>query len=205
MELGGMKILNAYCGIGGNRKLWGSEHDITAIEYDPKIADIYKDNFPNDNVIVTDAHQYILNHYEEYDFIWSSPPCPSHSKLRSMQEKKIYPEMELYQQIIFLKFWFNGKFCIENVEPYYGVFIPPTATLHRHFFWSNFFISKTRTERLETCKKIGEREFLQEKLGFDLSKYSGIDKRKCLRNCVVPEVGKFILDELIDGQQKILL
>lgn len=74
-----MKILNAYAGIGGNRKLWGDSHDITAVEYDPKIAAIYQDLFPNDTVIVGDAHQYLLEHYQEFDFIWCSPPCPTHS------------------------------------------------------------------------------------------------------------------------------
>ena len=39
-----------------------------------KIAKIYKYNFPNDNIIVTDAHEYLLNHFKEFDFIWSSPP-----------------------------------------------------------------------------------------------------------------------------------
>lgn len=34
-----MKILNLYCGIGGNRKLWGDEHEITAVEFEPKIAE----------------------------------------------------------------------------------------------------------------------------------------------------------------------
>lgn len=35
-----MKILNLYAGIGGNRKLWGNEHEITAVELDPDIAAI---------------------------------------------------------------------------------------------------------------------------------------------------------------------
>ena len=74
-----MKVLNLYAGIGGNRKLWGDEHEITAVEYDAKIAKIYQDFFPNDTVIVGDAHQYLLEHYSEFDFIWGSPPCPTHS------------------------------------------------------------------------------------------------------------------------------
>ena len=77
-----MEILNLYAGIGGNRKLWGNEHEITAVEYDENIAAIYKDFFPNDKVLVEDAHDYLLTHYEEYDFIWSSPPCPTHSQIR---------------------------------------------------------------------------------------------------------------------------
>ncbi|HEC40865.1 MAG TPA: DNA cytosine methyltransferase, partial [bacterium] len=75
-----MKILNLYAGIGGNRKLWGDKHEIIAIEIDPKIAAIYQDLFPNDKVIIADAHQYLLEHFKEFDFIWSSPPCPSHSR-----------------------------------------------------------------------------------------------------------------------------
>ena len=80
-----MKILNLYAGIGGNRKNWGDTHEITAVEYDPKIAAIYRDFFPNDKVIIADAHQYLLDHFSEFDFIWSSPPCQSHSKLGFMR------------------------------------------------------------------------------------------------------------------------
>ena len=77
-----MKILNLYAGIGGNRKLWGNKHKITAVEYDEKIAKIYKDLYPNDEVITGDAHKYLEEHFQEFDFIWSSPPCPSHSRVR---------------------------------------------------------------------------------------------------------------------------
>jgi len=75
-----MKILNLYCGIGGNRKLWQG-HEITAVENNEQIAKIYQDYFPDDKVVVGDAHQYLLEHFEEFDFIWSSPPCPTHSQL----------------------------------------------------------------------------------------------------------------------------
>lgn len=190
-----MKILNLYAGIGGNRKLW-TGHQITAIEYDPKIAEIYKDFFPDDEVIVTDAHQYLLDHYKEFDFIWSSPPCPSHSRLRFMNKNVVYPDMALYQEIIFLKTWFKGKWIVENVIPYYEPLIKPSLILHRHCVWSNFDIADKEFEKLKTCKQDKEREFLQEKLGFNLDKYNGIDKRKLLRNCVVPEMGKHILDNL---------
>lgn len=69
-----MKILNLYAGIGGNRKLWGNEHEITAIENVKSIAEIYKKFYPKDNVVIDDAHDYLLKHYKEFDFIWSSPP-----------------------------------------------------------------------------------------------------------------------------------
>ena len=99
-----MKILNLYAGIGGNRKLWEG-HEITAVEIDEKIAAIYHDFFPEDKILITDAHQFLLDHYQEYDFIWSSPPCPTHSRIRNEagvgrgRNKPIYPDMKLYEVI----------------------------------------------------------------------------------------------------------
>lgn len=200
-----MKILNLYAGIGGNRKLWGDSHEITAIELDPQIAAIYKDFFPNDNVVIADAHEYLLNHYQEFDFIWTSPPCPSHSRLRTFHEKKMYPDLELYQEIIFLKHWYKGKYLVENVTPYYEALIKPDFVLHRHYFWTNLIISPFETEKLETAKHAKEREFLQEKFGFNLDKYKGVDKRKLLRNAVVPELGLHIFNSIDNQRQEILL
>lgn len=51
-----MKVLNLYAGLGGNRKLWGKDHDITAVENDEKIAKVYSDLFPNDKLVIGDAH-----------------------------------------------------------------------------------------------------------------------------------------------------
>lgn len=190
-----MKVLNLYAGIGGNRKLW-TDVEVTAVELNPQIAKIYQDFFPNDRVIVGDAHQYLLKHFEEFEFIWSSPPCPSHSITRFMQEKKVYPDMKLYQEIILLKQWGRAnKWIIENVEPYYDYLISPTKVLHRHSLWTNFWIQDRNYPNLETCKKEKEREFLQEYLGFNIDKYEGIDKRQVLRNCVLPELGLHILNE----------
>ena len=108
-----MKVLNLYAGIGGNRKLW-TDVEVTAVEIDPQIAGIYQDFFPQDNVIVGDAHQYLLDHFKEYEFIWSSPPCPSHSRFRkgfscNVGAKPIYPDMHLYEEILLLKHYFDGK------------------------------------------------------------------------------------------------
>lgn len=95
-----MKILNCYAGIGGNRKLWGDDHEITAVENDPDIAKIYQDFFPNDKVIVADAHQYLLDHFKEYDFIWSSPPVRA---IVGLERLEVFSKMELknkYQYIL---------------------------------------------------------------------------------------------------------
>lgn len=133
-----MKILNLYAGIGGNRKLWGVEHNITAVELDPNIANVYKEFFPNDTVIIGNAHEYLKEYFREFDFIWASPPCVSHSSLNfynwNMPERLRYPDMSLYQEIIFLQKFFKGKWVIENVKPYYKPLIMPTFQIDRHFF-----------------------------------------------------------------------
>jgi DNA (cytosine-5)-methyltransferase 1 len=101
-----MKVLNLYAGLGGNRKLW-TNVDVTAVELNPEIAKIYQDFYPNDTVIVADAHEYLLNHFKEFDFIWSSPPCQSHSSFRQnlcvrfRNTEPKYPDMRLYEEIIF--------------------------------------------------------------------------------------------------------
>lgn len=193
-----MKILNLYAGIGGNRKLWGDQHEITAIEYEPAIAKIYQDFFPNDKVIVTDAHKYLEEHFSEFDFIWSSPPCPSHSHIRkelgveaSGQNKPIFPDMKLYEEILLLQGYFKGKYVVENVVSWYKPLIAPHE-INKHYFWTNFFINPIPKESRAHMADIKE---LEKRKGFDLSKYKGIDKRKALRNCVEPETGLHIFQE----------
>ena len=190
-----MKVLNLYAGIGGNRKLW-TDVEVTAVEYDPKIAAIYKDFFPEDDVIVTDAHQFLLENFENYDFIWSSPPCPSHSHIRkelgvgSGQNKPIYPDMKLYEEILLLKHYFKGRYCVENVRSFYEPLIRPSE-FASHYFWHNFYIALIDGTSRNHHSSI---DGLEERKGFDLSKYSGVDKRYMLRNCVEPEVGLHILN-----------
>jgi len=191
-----MKILNLYSGLGGNRKLWSEEHQVTAIELNPDIAKIYQEFFPNDKVIVADAHQYLLEYFEEFDFIWSSPPCPSHSSVRknlgvaSGQNKAIYPDMKLYEEILLASSYFKGKYAIENVISYYKPLIQPQE-YNKHYYWCNFLITGKKRESREHGGTI---EKLQEKKGFDLTKYKGIDKRKALRNCVEPESGLHVFE-----------
>lgn len=192
-----MKILNLYAGIGGNRKLWGDEHDITAVELDPAIAAVYQELYPNDTVIVADAHQYLLEHYKEFDFIWSSPPCPTHSRTNLFLNPKgyiRYPDMKLYEEILFLKqFKYEGWWLVENVKPYYTPLVQPTAVIHRHLFWSNFNIEGKdfdggvlQDHNVTTLKKLH---------GIELPR--GLqDTRKVLRNAVMPEIGLHIFNSL---------
>lgn len=192
-----MKVLNLYSGIGGNRKLW-KDVEVTAIEYDENIAKIYQDFFPNDKVIVTDAHQYLLEHYKEFDFIWSSPPCPTHSRIRWMASKApinphdaVFPDMTLYQEIIFLDNYFNGKYLVENVIPFYEPLIVPTKKLHRHLYWSNFIIGIFNVDDERKHMNIKSNSTVY---GFNLSNHKVSDRVKCLRNMVDPSLGLYILN-----------
>ena len=142
-----MKILNLYACLGGNRYKWNEvkeDIEVTAVEWDEELAKLYQERFPNDKVIVADAHQYLLDHYKEFDFIWSSPPCPSHSRARYWNSSNydtktpgIYPDMKLYQEIIFLQHYYKGKYVVENVTPYYEPLISAKKK-GRHLYWTNF-------------------------------------------------------------------
>ena len=206
-----MRVLNAYCGIGGNRAMWGDEHEITAVEYNENIAAVYKDRFPNDTVIVADAHEYLLKNYKEFDFIWASPPCPTHSRLCFSKKEKEYPDMKLYQEIILLNSWYKGKYCIENVIPYYEPLIKPSVELGRHYFWTNFNVPFEKFTNIDISRSTPE-ELLKER-GLDISVFDVIrdvketrekgkrfDRRQILRNMVNPEVGKYILDRAMEKE-----
>ena len=202
-----MKVLNLYAGIGGNRKLW-EDIEVVAIEIEPSIAKIYQDFFPNDKVIVCDAHQFLLEHFQEFDFIWSSPPCPSHSMIRKNsavargQNKPIYPDMKLYEEILFLQGYFKGKWVVENVKSWYNPLIKPFE-IGDHYFWSNINLTNLKTKPREHDSKI---DILQERKGFDLSKFDkiGFEKKLLLRNCVEPELGLHIFNMAFRDKQQSL-
>ena len=197
------KILNLYAGIGGNRALWGNKHEITAIEYNEEIAKVYSGLFPNDTVIVTDAHKYLIEHVlEGWDFIWASPPCPSHSRINTDgNHAPRYPEMSLYQEIIMLSNnWFKGKWVIENVIPYYEPLIKPTVEIDRHYFWCNFKVNKLD---VKPEKPIAFQTGTNGRYGFNLK---GVeikhDKRQILRNLVNPEIGLHFLNRALEIQEQ---
>ena len=192
------KVLNLYAGIGGNRKLW-KDVEVTAVEINPEIAKIYKDFFPEDKVIVGDAHKYLLEHYKEFDFIWSSPPCPTHSRMNFLHKVKgikvSYPDMKLYEEIIFLTTFCKCKFVIENVRSYYNPLVKPQV-IGRHYYWANFNIFD-----IETNKKVRNDEGMTLNIKMDergiivnnFHNYKG-DKRTLLNNCVEPKLGLHIFE-----------
>jgi len=203
-----MKILNLYACLGGNRYKWDEVTDVevTAVEWDEELAKLYQERFPNDTVIVADAHQYLLDHYKEFDFIWSSPPCPTHSKVRMTQKTTeaftpLYPDMKLYQEIIFLDNHFDGKYVVENVTPYYEPLINANKR-GRHLYWTNFNLPSTLNERSQGKGLMNgvtnEISKWCEFHNYDFYKYKGKQRRdKIARNLVDYEAGKTILETAI--------
>jgi DNA (cytosine-5)-methyltransferase 1 len=202
-----MKILNLYACLGGNRYKWNEvkeDIEVTAVELDPELARLYQERFPNDTVIVADAHQYLLEHYKEFDFIWSSPPCPTHSKARywgfgKNGKNPVYPEMTLYQEIIFLQHHFEGKWIVENVTPYYEPLIPAKKR-DRHLYWANFNLPNVLSEREQAKITTGANEVkkLCEFHDYDFYRYKGKQRtNKIARNLVDYEAGKTILETSI--------
>ena len=185
-----LKVLNLYAGIGGNRRLW-EDVEVTALENDKSIAKIYSDNFPNDTMIIGDAHQYLLDHYNDFDFIWASPPCPTHSKIRFCNTKASveYPDMKLYQEILLLQHRCKGKWVIENVIPYYEPLISANK-VGRHLWWSNFLIGKHNHYKFD----MDNTKYLED-YGLSIKGYKLNQRRdKVIRNCVHPETGLYILN-----------
>jgi len=202
-----MKILNLYACLGGNRYKWDevTNIEVTAVEWDKDLAKLYKERFPKDNVIVADAHQYLLDHYKEFDFIWSSPPCPTHSRARywnsSNYETKtnaVYPDLKLYEEILFLKHYFKGKFVVENVIPYYEPLILAQKR-GRHLYWSNFILPNDLNDRRFNISSAKD-EFngLCKFHEYNFKKYKGNQPmKKIARNLVDFEAGKTILETAI--------
>ena len=209
-----IKILNLYACLGGNRYKWHEVADIevTAVELDEELAKLYQERFPKDKVIVADAHQYLLENYNEFDFIWSSPPCPTHSKMRKTntgegerKSKATYPDMKLYEEILLLEHFFKGKYCVENVIPFYNPLIAAKKR-GRHLYWTNFNLpSDLGDRRKEDFIQSSSVKNLSIFHNYDFNKLSvfkkfsytshngGVRIDKVARNLVDYEAGKTIL------------
>jgi DNA (cytosine-5)-methyltransferase 1 len=152
-------------------------------------------------VIVADAHEYLLKNYMNFDFIWSSPPCPSHSRIRFSQKNReiydaVYPDFKLYEEVVLLDNYFEGKYVVENVIPFYEPLIPAKKR-GRHLYWTNFNLPRDLGERSEGSGIIGEAKNEVDVLcnfhDYDFYKYKGEQRRdKIARNLVDYEVGKAI-------------
>lgn len=208
-----IKVLNLYACLGGNRLKWddvskdaGIEIEITAVELDSELAKLYQERFPKDKVVITDAHQYLLDHYKEFDFIWSSPPCPSHSRARFARASTttaIYPDLKLYEEVIFLDNYFEGKYVVENVIPYYEPLIPAKKR-GRHLYWTNFNLPSDLKERNSGIME-GKDEVARwcEFHDYNFYNYKGQQRTdKIARNLVDYEAGRTIFETYLGIERK---
>jgi len=214
------RVLNLYAGIGGNRKLWENA-EVTAVEIDEEIAQEYSRQFPNDEVVVADAHQFLLDHYDDgWDFIWASPPCQTHSKIsyanwhsddpQNANREPEYPDMRLYQEIILLRKMFDGDWVVENVNPYYGELLEAQRA-GRHLFWSNFHISDFETPEKGfnfSSGTMSDKQAMEDWLGIELTQTIYIreshDPAQVLRNAVHPQLGQHVFASRDNSRQQTL-
>jgi DNA (cytosine-5)-methyltransferase 1 len=199
-----MKVLNLYAGLGGNRKNW-KDCEVTAVEIDTRIAAVYQRQHPQDNLVIGDAHEYLRQHYASFDFIWSSPPCQTHSKMAKATRHKLrrYPDMTLYEEIIFLRHFFSGLWVVENVVPFYTPLIPGKR-LGRHMFWANFdfeVCDVPRPQGFINRADLAGKQALMDWLGIYYEENIYYGNNHCpaqiLRNCVHPKVGEGIFNSAL--------
>jgi len=203
-----IKVLNLYAGIGGNRKLWENVQ-VIAVENNTSIARVYKEFYPDDKVIITDAHKFLIDHFKEYDFIWSSPPCPTHSRINHSfntcgKNKIRYADLKLYEEVILLQKHGFNPWVVENVIPYYEALRKPSAIRGRHMFWSNFHIQSNPT--LNSCvQRIKDVTVNTNRFGFELKSFKLENKRQILRNLVDPKLGLHVFNAAFKERQEVLL
>lgn len=104
--------------------------------------------------------------------------------------------MKLYEEIIFLKHNFKGKWVVENVEPYYEPLIKPYYS-GRHCFWSNFYVIDLNIRTPKPLTDMNKKE-LMDWLGIYMDKNIYIKPNHCerqiLRNCVNPKLGLHVFN-----------
>lgn len=203
-----MKVLNLFAGLGGNRKFWddvarekGINIEVTAVEFDPEIAKAYTKRYPNDNVIVGDAWDYAAKNYLDFDFIWASPPCQSHSRLNFCNNSRneatrVLPDFRLYELISYFETFCKRAFVVENVVPYYEPLIKPTAEIGRHYFWSSFALDEIKTPAFRAIKHVKNADFKD----FSLDEFKIKNKRQAIRNEVDYEIGKKIFERYLESR-----
>lgn len=208
-----MRILNLYGALGGNSELWDDEsNEITHVELNKKIAAVTIRRKPKQRMIIADAHQFLLDHYKEYDFVWSSPPCQKHSKMNKFTRHNMvrYIDGKLIEEIIFLETYFKGKWVVENVVPYYKPYGNPVK-IGWHLFWSNFpitdFKEPKQPKNFINEATVSGKKLMMDWLGIHFEENIYYEGNHCpaqvLRNCVHPQIGLHVLNcALIKSKSK---
>lgn len=166
-------------------------------------------------MIIGDAIHYMIEHMHEFEFIWASPPCQTHTQLcvpTAVQKGKPIPQCDfnnLYGWVNLERNWYTGYYIFENVQSNYHKkyrFPKPSIKLGRHFFWSNFpikekkfdynrdSIDKITIEKLARFRDIDLEWLRQFKISSWTKKHDVY--RTLLRNMVDADIGKYILDSI---------
>lgn len=197
-----MKILNLFAGLGGNRERWVG-HDITAVEISPSIAKAYTERFPQDKIVVCDAFEFLMLHHSEFDFIWLSPPCQSHSKTMFMRGKSNYisPDNTLLELVIYCRSFVKCHWIVENVRPYYKPCISPVSRFGRHMFWSGVMLPSPQLSKVvsmwdDSFTHVADKLKQVSGVSYTGNVYQLGSKNPCqaIRNMCSPVIGKFYLD-----------
>jgi hypothetical protein len=179
-----VKVLNAYAGIGGNRHLWPA-----------RVAAEYARRYPRDTVLVEDAHAFVLERSREFDAVWTSPPCPTHSKLArtvaARYNRPLEPDPRLWAEIAHLRDE-GGRYVVENVHVYYEPPVAPDVVTQRHWYWVN-------ATPLYLTPPVGTKGILKpDRAAGEYAAVYGLppiangvlrDGRKAMKNAVVPLEG----------------
>lgn len=148
-----LKILDLFCGVGGVARGFqkflneqGIEYEYHAVDIDRSILLAHKVVNKNSVTILRDAYSFEDDELSQYDFIWASPPCETHSIAGIWRRKfGVEPDMRLYELIIKLH-RLGIPFVVENVKPYYNPPIKPTSKANRHVLWSNLSIKPVEVD-----------------------------------------------------------
>jgi len=202
-----IKVLNLYAGLGGTTSLLDENiYEITNIELNEKIAKVLQERKPNQKVIITDAHQYLLEHYNEFDIIASGIMCQTHSKMNKATRHNMirFVDGKLFEEIIFLQTYFKGKWFVENVVPYYEPYGNPTK-IGRHLFWSNFEIPEMidlpkSPKGMMNLSTVGQKKEMMDWLEIHYDKNIYYEGNHCpvqiLRNCLHPKIGLHVFNNI---------
>jgi DNA (cytosine-5)-methyltransferase 1 len=118
------------------------------------------------------------------------------------KSKATYPNMMLYEEIILLQHFFKGKFCIENVIPYYEPLIPGQKR-GRHLYWTNFILPADLGDRKASNFIHSKVSQLSRFHDYDFTKYNGEQRvDKMARNLVDYEAGRTILETALNIVKK---